>query len=58
MARPATTRSSPCASDVFLVAWKQENGRYGEGLDKLDRLYGKKRLITMRNWNTILKALA
>jgi len=44
--------------DIFAVAWKMENGRYGEGLDKIGKPFGKKALITMRNWNTILKASA
>jgi uncharacterized protein (DUF1697 family) len=42
--------------DIFAVAWKMENGRYGEGLDKIGQPFGKKALITMRNWNTIVKA--
>jgi uncharacterized protein (DUF1697 family) len=44
--------------DVFVVAWRKPNGRYGEGLDKVDKLFPKGTLVTMRNWNTILKAAA
>jgi uncharacterized protein (DUF1697 family) len=44
--------------DIFAVAWKMDNGRYGEGLDAIGRSFGKKALITTRNWNTILKAAA
>jgi len=44
--------------DVFVVAWRKPNGRYGEGLDKVDKLFPKGTLVTMRNWNTILKAVA
>ena len=43
--------------DVFVVAWRKPNGRYGEGLDKVDKLFPKGTLVTMRNWNTILKAV-
>lgn len=43
-------------TDIFAVAWKKPNGRYGEGLDALEKQFPKKTLITMRNWNTILKA--
>jgi uncharacterized protein (DUF1697 family) len=45
-------------TDIFAVAWKMPNGRYGEGLDALEKQFPKKTLITMRNWNTILKAAA
>ena len=44
--------------DVFVVAWRKPNGRYGEGLDKVEKLFPKGTLVTMRNWNTILKAVA
>jgi uncharacterized protein (DUF1697 family) len=44
--------------DIFVVAWRKPNGRYGEGLDKVDKLFPKGTLVTMRNWNTILKAAA
>jgi uncharacterized protein (DUF1697 family) len=42
--------------DIFAVAWHMPNGRYGEGLDQLEKHLPKGTLVTMRNWNTILKA--
>jgi len=42
--------------DIYVVAHKLPNGRYGEGLDKLAKQMDKGVLMTMRNWNTILKA--
>jgi uncharacterized protein (DUF1697 family) len=42
--------------DIFAVAWHMPNGRYGEGLDGLEKRLPKGTLVTMRNWNTILKA--
>lgn len=44
--------------DIFAVAWKQPDGRYGSGLDTLGKGLPRDTLITMRNWNTILKAAA
>jgi uncharacterized protein (DUF1697 family) len=44
-------------TDVFAVAWHMPNGRYGEGLDTLEKRLPKGTLVTMRNWNTILKAV-
>lgn len=45
------------AREVYFVAHRLPNGRYTEGLEKLDRLFPKGALITMRNWNTIEKLL-
>lgn len=44
--------------DIFVVAHRKPNGRYGEGMDKLDKQLPKGALVTTRNWNTILKAAA
>lgn len=44
--------------DIFAAAWKMPNGRYGEGLDQLEKQFPKGTLMTMRNWNTIMKASA
>jgi uncharacterized protein (DUF1697 family) len=44
--------------DIYLVAHRLPNGRYTEGMEKIDKLLPKGLLITMRNWNTMLKALA
>jgi uncharacterized protein (DUF1697 family) len=43
--------------DVYFVAHRLPNGRYTEGLDKLDKLLPKGALMTMRNWNTMGKLL-
>ena len=43
--------------ELFAIAWHMPNGRYGEGLDMLEKRLPKGTLVTMRNWNTILKAV-
>lgn len=43
--------------DLYLVGWRQPDGRHGPGLDKFDRQLDKGTIATTRNWNTILKAL-
>jgi len=45
------------AHDLYLVGWRQPDGRHGPGLDKFDRQLDKGTIATTRNWNTILKAL-
>lgn len=40
--------------DYFCVAYRQASGRFGTGLDKLERLF-KGQVITTRNWNTMQK---
>jgi uncharacterized protein (DUF1697 family) len=45
-------------TEIFAIAWHMPNGRYGEGLDTLGKRLPKGTLITTRNWNTILKAVA
>ena len=42
--------------DVFAVALRTPEGRYGPGLDAIDKAFGKNVLVTTRNWNTIIKA--
>lgn len=49
---------STTPTEIFAVAWHMPNGRYGEGLDALEKHFPKGTLMTMRNWNTILKAVA
>jgi uncharacterized protein (DUF1697 family) len=44
-------------TDIFAVAWHMPNGRYGEGLDTLGKRLPRGTLVTMRNWNTIRKAV-
>lgn len=45
------------AQDLYLVGWRQPDGRHGPGLDKFDRQLDKGTIATTRNWNTIRKAL-
>jgi uncharacterized protein (DUF1697 family) len=43
--------------DIYLVGYRQADGRHGQGLDKFDRQLEKGAVATMRNWNTIPKVL-
>lgn len=45
--------------EIYIVAHKKPDGGYlaGGALDKLDKLLPKGHLVTMRNWNTIEKAV-
>jgi uncharacterized protein (DUF1697 family) len=43
--------------DIYLVGYRQPDGRHGPGLDKIDRQLEKGAIATMRNWNTIPKVL-
>lgn len=45
------------ARDIYLVGYRQPDGRHGPGLDKFDRQLEKGAIATMRNWNTIPKVL-
>jgi len=45
------------ARDIYLVGYRQPDGRHGPGLDKFDRQLEKGAVATMRNWNTIPKVL-
>ena len=45
------------ARDIYLVGYRQADGRHGPGLDKFDRQLEKGAIATMRNWNTIPKVL-
>jgi uncharacterized protein (DUF1697 family) len=42
--------------EVFALAFRGEDGRYGLGMEVISKHFGKKRLWTSRNWNTVLKA--
>lgn len=42
--------------EVYILAHRLPNGRYGEGMDKLGKVLDKAGLATTRNWNTIVKA--
>lgn len=46
------------AREIYIIAHKLPNGRYGQGMDKLDKQMDKGIFATSRNWNTILKAIA
>lgn len=43
--------------DLYLVGYRQPDGRHGPGLDKFNPQLDKGSIATTRNWNTILKAL-
>lgn len=43
--------------EIYLVGYRQPDGRHGSGLDKFDRQLEKGAVATMRNWNTIPKVL-
>ena len=43
--------------EIYLVGYRQPDGRHGPGLDKFDRQLEKGAVATMRNWNTIPKVL-
>jgi uncharacterized protein (DUF1697 family) len=45
------------ARDIYLVGYRQPDGRHGPGLDKFDRQLEKGTIATTRNWNTIPKVL-
>jgi uncharacterized protein (DUF1697 family) len=42
--------------EVCVLAFRNADGRYGLGMDLISKHFGKKRLWTSRNWNTVLKA--
>lgn len=44
--------------ELYLVAHRLPNGRYTEGLEPLGKALPKGLVVTMRNWNTMLRVLA
>jgi uncharacterized protein (DUF1697 family) len=42
--------------EVFIVAFRMGNGRYGESMALIEKEFGK--AVTTRNWNTVIKILA
>jgi len=42
--------------EIFILAHRLPSGRYGQGMEQIWKHFGKKRLWTSRNWNTVLKA--
>jgi uncharacterized protein (DUF1697 family) len=43
--------------EVYLVGYRQPDGRHGPGMDTLDKQFDKGTIATSRNWKTILKVL-
>lgn len=43
------------AREIYFIAHRLPNGRYTEGLEQLERVLPNGALVTMRNWNTILR---
>ena len=43
--------------ELYLVAHRLPSGRYTEGLEPLGKALPKGIVVTMRNWNTVLKLL-
>ena len=43
-------------AEVFILAFRKPDGRFGSGMDIIWKHFGKKRLWKSRNWNTVLKA--
>jgi uncharacterized protein (DUF1697 family) len=41
--------------EIFAVAYRMDNGRFGPGLDKFDKPFGQG--VTNRNWNTVLRLI-
>jgi uncharacterized protein (DUF1697 family) len=48
------------AREIFIIAWKKPDGTYtgNSSLPLLEKKLPKGTLVTTRNWNTILKAIA
>lgn len=44
------------AGEVFIVAFRMPNGRFGAGMEQIWKHFGSKRLWTSRNFNTVVKA--
>ena len=44
-------------SEVCIIGHRLPEGRYGSGMDLIWKHFGKKRLWTSRNFNTVLKAV-
>ncbi len=49
-------RSTP--GEICIVAHRLPNGRYTEGMELLSKQLPKSVLVTMRNWNTVMKTVA
>lgn len=42
--------------EVFILAFRLPNGRFGLGMEAVWKHFGKQLLWTSRNWNTVVKA--
>ena len=45
------------STEIYLLGYRQPDGRHGPGLDKFDRQLDKGVVATTRNWNTIPRML-
>ena len=45
-------------SEIFIIAHRMPNGRFGAGMDQVWKHFGQRQLWTSRNYNTVLKAAA
>lgn len=46
------------ARDIFMIGYRKPDGAYSAGLQGIEKQLPKGMLVTTRNWNTILKAIA
>ena len=46
---------SATGREIYAEGYRMDNGRFGPGLDTLEKGLPKGTLITNRNWNTILR---
>jgi uncharacterized protein (DUF1697 family) len=46
------------AREVFMIGYRKPDGTYSAGLIGIEKQFPKGLLVTTRNWNTILKAIA
>ena len=44
--------------EIFILAHRQPGGRFGPGMERIGKHFGKTTLWTSRNWNTVCKAAA
>jgi uncharacterized protein (DUF1697 family) len=44
--------------EIYLVGYRRPNGRYSEGFSAIEKQLPRGAPVTMRNWNTIVKALS
>lgn len=49
---------SMTAREIFMIGYRKPDGTYSAGLIGIEKQLPKGMLVTTRNWNTILKAIA